>query len=72
MRPVYERPADVLRTADAVMRASQPCFTATFHHFGQAYRARWVYPGRLFVYDRHTGALVAKSRLGRPAVLATR
>lgn len=55
-----------------MMRAAQPAFTTSFHFEGLAYRARFVYPGRLLVYDRHTGELVAKSRAGRPSILAKR
>lgn len=60
----------MLARADAVMRSAQPAFTTTFHCDGLAYRARFAYPGRLFVYDRYSGELIAKSRVGRPSVLA--
>lgn len=70
MRPLFEDPAAVLRQADAVMRAMQPAFTAAFYRDGITYRARFEYPGVLLVFDRSCGALVAKSRAGRPRDLA--
>ena len=43
MRPAHEDAAAVLRQADAVMRAMQPAFTATFHRHGIPYRVRFEY-----------------------------
>lgn len=62
MRSLQEDTAAVLRQADAVMRAMQPAFTATFHRSGIAYRVRFEYPGLLSVYCRNTGELIAKGR----------
>ena len=70
MRPPFENPAAVLRQADAVLRALQPAMTAAFHAWGNAYRARFDYPGVIRVFDRNTGELVACSRPGKPSHLA--
>ena len=72
MRPPFEDPADVLRQADAVMRAMQPAFTASFSRNGITYRARFEYPGVLLVYCRNSGELIARSAPGKPHALAFR
>lgn len=59
----------LLRIADAVMREAQPAHSATFHVFSTAYRVRWEYPGRLVVSHRNDGAIVARSKWGRPTKL---
>ena len=70
MRPPFENLAELLRQADAVLRALQPAMTAAFHVWGHTYRARFDYPGVLRVFDRNTGELVACSRPGKPTHLA--
>ena len=70
MRPPFESPAELLRQADRVLQAMQPAFSVHFYCHGIGYRARWDYPGRVSVFDRHTGELIARSRFGQPAKLA--
>ena len=63
-------PAELLRQADRVLRAMQPAFSVHFAARGVSYRARFDYPGRVSVFDRNTGELLARSRPGHPAELA--
>lgn len=62
----FESPADLLRQADRVLRAMAPAWSAHFRADGISYRARFDYPGRVSVFDRNTGELVARSRPGQP------
>ncbi|MFZ2648561.1 MAG: hypothetical protein WA210_00515 [Burkholderiaceae bacterium] len=69
-RPFELEPADLLRQADRVLRAMQPAFSVHFAAWGYSYRARFDYPGRVSVFDRNTGELIARSRPGHPSKLA--
>jgi 2-oxo-4-hydroxy-4-carboxy--5-ureidoimidazoline (OHCU) decarboxylase len=66
MHPPRNEPAALLRQAHLVLTALQPAMTASFHSWGEAYRARFDYPGIVSVFHRNTGELVARSRRGRP------
>lgn len=63
-------PAELLRLADAHLRSLQPAQRASFHHWGRLYRARFDYPGLVLVFDGASGALLARSRPGRPTTPA--
>jgi hypothetical protein len=58
--------AELLRCADMAMRSAAPCWTVVFWVDGRGYRARFEYPGRLSVYVKATGELLARSKPGRP------
>lgn len=59
-------PATLLRLAAQVLQSRMPTWQAQFGHDGGSYRARFEYPGVVSVADNNTGALLARSRPGRP------
>lgn len=68
MRPPFENPAELLRTAARVLQTMQPAFSTHVWAHGIQYRVRWDYPGRVSVFDRNTGELIVRSKPGRPTV----
>ena len=71
MRPDFPAPAELLRLADAHLRSLQPAMKTHFHHGGWPYRVRFDYPGCVLVCDGASGALLARSRPGRPTTPAS-
>lgn len=67
----HPAPAELLRLADAHLRSLQPAMKTHFSHFGRPYRVRFDYPGFVLVFDGASGALLARSRPGRPTTLAS-
>ena len=59
-------PSALLRLASQVLQSRMPTWQARFTHEGMAYRARFEFPGVVSVADDNTGALLARSRPGRP------
>lgn len=67
--PVYRSvldAEDLLQAADRFLLASQPAFFVEFGAPDGGYLARWDYPGRVSVFDRMSGELLAVSRPGQP------
>lgn len=63
-------PEELLRAADQVMRARWPTLRPTFYFRGQSMCCQFIYPGELRVHCAHSGALLARSRVGRPTTPA--
>lgn len=56
----------LLRLAASVLQSRMPTWQARFMCEGNAYRARFEWPGWVTVSDDNTGEPLARSLLGRP------
>jgi hypothetical protein len=59
--------AALLRMAASVLQSRMPIWQAKVMMHGQAYRARFEWPGFVTVADDDTGELLARSLPGKPA-----
>ena len=59
--------AELLATASRVLLSRMPTWQARFSAHGNAYRARFEWPGTVSVADDNTGEVLARSEPGQPS-----
>lgn len=69
--PERRSPEALLAAADAAIRKALPSLDVQFDLPPWRYRAKLEYPGSLAVYSARSGALLTRSRPGRPTTPGT-